>query len=84
MHNQLQRTFNQRKRLAKELLSQKQERKFEHSIKTRWDAFKQLDEEYMHKELGSVVYERKSINDDQDKAKVMMMVYQDPARKLLS
>jgi len=28
VHNQLQRTFNQRKRVAKELLSEKQERKF--------------------------------------------------------
>ena len=55
VHNQLQRTFNQRKRLAKELLSEKQERKFEQSMKTRWDAFKQLNEEYMHKKLGSVV-----------------------------
>ena len=45
VHNHLQRTFNQRKRLAKELLSEKQGRKFEQSIKTRWDAFKQVDEE---------------------------------------
>ena len=71
VHNQLQRTFNQRKRLAKELLSEKQERKFEQSMKTRWDAFKQLDEEYMHKKLGSVVYEGKSTNDDQEKANVI-------------
>ena len=72
MHNQLQRTFNQRKRLAKELLSEKQERKFEQSMKARWgDAFKQLDEEYVHKKLGSVVYERKSSNDDQEKANVI-------------
>ena len=40
-------------------------------MKTRWDAFKQLDEEYMHKKLGSVLYEGKSTNDDQEKAKVI-------------
>ena len=40
-------------------------------MKTRWDAFKQLDEEYMHKKLGSVVYEGKSTNDDQEKANVI-------------
>ena len=33
-HNQLQGTFKQRKRLAKEILSEKHERKFEQSIKT--------------------------------------------------
>ena len=46
-----------------------QERRLEHSVKTRWNTFKYLDEDYIQKRLGTTVCDGKDINDEKQKAR---------------